>query len=238
MILGVDVNTINVSAGTIAVYADLGCPWAHLAVHRLHETRARLNLNDSVAFDIRAFPLELINAAPTPKLILDAEIPVAGALTPEAGWRMWQAPVHEWPVTVLLATEAVAAAKEQGLAASETLDRALRRALFAESRTISMPHVISEIAQSSAGVDADALQEALLGGRARRSIERDMAAWADGAVRGSPHVFLPDGTDVHNPGITLRWEGAWGIGFPVVDQDDDSIYTDLLRRAAVRRKDN
>ena len=47
-------------------------------------------------------------------------------------------------------------------------------------------------------------------------------------VKGSPHLFLPDGTDVHNPGMELHWEGEHGIGFPVVDADDPEVYTCLL----------
>ena len=66
------VAPITVDAGTIAVYADITCPWAHVCVHRLHETRSRLGLEDRVTIDPRAFPLELINDAPTPKKILDA----------------------------------------------------------------------------------------------------------------------------------------------------------------------
>ena len=35
-------------------------------------------------------------------------------------------------------------------------------------------------------------------------------------VKGSPHVFLPDGSDVHNPGIDFEWHGEHGKGFSVV----------------------
>lgn len=56
---------------------------------------------------------------------------------------------------------------------------------------------------------------------------------ATDGVRGSPHLFLPDGTDLHNPGVELHWEGEKGRGFPVIDSDDPSVHGDLLRRAAV-----
>ena len=53
------------------------------------------------------------------------------------GFLPWQRPGFEWPVTALLAFEAVQAVKlTQGIEASERLDLALRRALFAESRSI------------------------------------------------------------------------------------------------------
>lgn len=51
-------------------------------------------------------------------------------------------------------------------------------------------------------------------------------------VRGSPHVFLRDGTDVFHPGVELHWERGHGEGFPVIDVDDPSAYDEILRRAA------
>jgi len=51
-------------------------------------------------------------------------------------------------------------------------------------------------------------------------------------VKGSPHLFLPDGTDAHNPGIRMRWQGPSGRGFPVVESDTAEVYDDLLHRAA------
>lgn len=223
---------IEVAPKTIAVFADIGCPWAHLAVYRLHATRARLGLEKVVHFDIRAFPLELLNEQSTPKQILDSELPVVGALDPEAGWQMWQRPVSEWPVTTLPALEAVEAAKEQGPAASEDLDRSLRLALFGHSRNISMHHEIIEVAGEVEGLDEDALEEALQEGRARSKIFEDKAVSERDEVEGSPHLFFADGSDIHNPGITKHWEDKPGTGFPVVDDDRPEIYEDLLRRAA------
>src|SRR5688572_24299425 len=102
---------VSVSDSTIVVFADIGCPWAHLCIHRLHSTRASMGLEGQIRFDLRSFPLEIFNQQPTPKKVLDAEISVAGALDPDAGWQMWQAPEHEYPVTTLPALEAVQAAK-------------------------------------------------------------------------------------------------------------------------------
>ncbi|MYV57866.1 DsbA family protein [Streptomyces sp. SID3212] len=223
---------IDVAPGTLVVFADLGCPWAHLAVHRLHVTRSRLGLDDQVRFDIRAFPLELINDMATPKLILDAEIPVVGALEPAAGWQMWQRPAHEYPVSTLPALEAVEAAKEQGLRASELLDRALRVALFAQSRTITLRHEILAVA-GECGLDADRLREALVRGTARAAIEDQLAVSLSDDVTGSPHVFAPGGLNAHNPGVERHWTAPMGVGFPVVDRDDPTeVYESLVLRAA------
>ncbi len=221
------------SPGTIVVWSDLACPWAHVAVARLHRVRAELGLVDDVVFDHRAFPLELLNERATPKRILDAEVPVTGALEPDAGWQMWQRPDWQYPGTVLLALEAVQAAKQQSLRASEALDRALRVAFFGKSLSISLRSVVLEVAEQDPEVDAGVLAKSLDAGDARRVLMDQAEEAAGPVVQGSPHLFLPDGTDVHNPGVEQHWVGEKGRGFPVVDADDPTVYGDLLRRAAV-----
>ena len=223
---------VAVAPGYIAVYSDLICPWAHLAVHRLHERRRALGLEDAVTFDPRAFPLELINEQSTPKKTLDAEIPVVGTLDPTAGWQIWQRDDAEYPVTSLPALEAVHAAKKQGPTVAEQLDRALRRAFFGSSVSVSMRHEILEVAAGVEGLDVDLLGDELDSGAARSALSRDHLAAETDAVQGSPHLFLADGTNAANPGIEMHWEGEHGEGFPVVDSDDPSVYDDLLRRAA------
>ena len=104
---------IHAAPGTIIIYSDLVCSFAHLAVHRLHRTRAELGLEAAVAFDHRAFPLELFNEQVNPRPGVDSEIAVLGGLAPEAGWAMWHAPDWAYPSTVLPALEAVQGAKEQ-----------------------------------------------------------------------------------------------------------------------------
>ncbi|MCA1588776.1 MAG: DsbA family protein, partial [Chloroflexi bacterium] len=180
---------MEVAPGTIAVWSDLQCPWAHVALWRLWDARRRLGLEDRVRFDHRAFPLELFNSEPTPYRSRAAEIPVCAALAPMAGWQAWQAPLSEWPVTTLLPMEAVRAAREQSLAASEQLDRALRVAFFGESRCISLRHVILEVANDCDGLDVAALADALDAGRARRRTLGDWLAAGREGVRGSPHLF-------------------------------------------------
>jgi predicted DsbA family dithiol-disulfide isomerase len=222
---------VGVAPGTVVVWSDIACPWATLAVHRLHTTRIRLGLDGQVRLDHRAFPLELFNERSTPRKVLAAEVPVVGARSPEFGWQVWQAPDSEWPVTTLPALEAVQAAKEQSLDAGEQLDIGLRRALFADSRCISMRHVILDVAAGCPAVDVDVLRKALDDGRCRRTVieHRDQAERQD--VKGSPHLFLPDGSDAHNPGIEMHWEGKHGRGFPVIDADEPSVYEELLRHA-------
>ena len=102
-----DTATIEVAPGTIVVFSDLACPFAHVLLHRLHAARTRLDLDDAVTFDHHAFPIELLNRAPGTRLGSDSEIPVLGALEPDAGWQLWQGPDHHYPSTMLLAFEAV-----------------------------------------------------------------------------------------------------------------------------------
>ena len=215
------------SPGTIQVWSDLSCPWSHAVVWRLHEARRRLGLDGRVAFDHHAFPLELFNNEPTPRQLRDLEWPVAATLAPRAGWQPWLAADHAWPVTMLPPMEAVQAAKLQSLQASEELDRGLRRAFWGESRCISLRHVILEVANETASVDVAALAAALDDGRARRALFDDWSVARGDEVRGSAHLFAPDGANAQNPGIEVGWEGD----VPRIVADDPAAIDDLLRRA-------
>jgi predicted DsbA family dithiol-disulfide isomerase len=129
--------------------------------------------------------------------------------------------------------EAVQAAKEQGLAISEALDRGLRRAFWGESRCISLRHVILEVASQVDDLDLAALAGALDNGRARSAIFDDWAIAKTDAVQGSPHLFVSDGTNGQNPGLQLDWdEGDDGFWRPTVVSDDATAYERLLLRAA------
>ncbi|MFI9294095.1 DsbA family protein [Streptomyces gardneri] len=218
--------------GVVTVYSDIWCSFAHIAVHRLHTTRARLGLTEQVSFDLRAFPLELLNDAPSPRPGTDSEVARMASLEPAAGWQLWQAKDWLYPSTTLPALEAVLAAKEQSLLASEQLDLGLRRAFWAESRCISHRKVILDVAADSGAVDADALAAALDDGRARRTLSEHAAVSRTDRVSCSPHLFLSDGSDHANPGIDVGWEGGYGIGWPVIASDDPKVYEDILLRAA------
>jgi len=101
------IANVHVTPGTIVVYSDIWCSFAHLAIHRLHQTRQRLGLQAAVALDHRAFPLELFNGATSPRPGTDSEVAAVGRLDPDAGWRLWNAPDWAYPATTLPALEAV-----------------------------------------------------------------------------------------------------------------------------------
>lgn len=222
---------------SIVVWQDIACPWATIALTRLRRARDRRGVAGSVVVELRAFPLELINERPTPKSVLDAEIPVAGALEPDFGWRLWQRRPWEWPVTTLPALEAVYAAADQSRQVAEDLDMALRKAFFCDSRTVSLHHEIVGVARGVADLDVDKLRRDLMSGRFRDRLFQDFEIARSETVEGSPHLFLPDGTSEANPGIELHWEGEHGKGFPIVDKDDPGIYETLLARV-IEEEDN
>jgi predicted DsbA family dithiol-disulfide isomerase len=217
---------------TITIWSDITCPWGTVAVHNLRETRALIGLDGQVHLDHRAFPLELFNDRPTPRRTVEGELPVVAPLAPSLGWQLWPGDPYAYPSTVLPALEAVQAAKDQSLAASEALDHGLRRAFFSEGRTIQLRHVVLEVAEACPEVDESALEKALDDGTGRRAVIDQWRSAPDLGVKGSPHVFLPDGSDVHNPGITMGWVGGEKPkGFPQVAAFDPSVYEDLLRRS-------
>jgi predicted DsbA family dithiol-disulfide isomerase len=221
-------TTISVAPGTIMIFSDLTCPFAHVAIHRLFTVRQRLGLESAVRLDHHAFPIELLNESPGTRHGSDSEIPALGPLEPEAGWQLWQGPDYHYPSSVLLAFEAVQAVKAQSLEISERFDRAVRHAFWAESRPIQTHHELLTIAQQVDGVDVAMLDDALRSGSHRRAVFDDLETVRSGTVRMSPHLFLPDGTDVTNPGIDVRWQGEWAKGFPVVERDDARVYDELL----------
>lgn len=222
--------TIDVAPDTVVVYTDVACAWSTVGLARLYAARDRARAQDRLRVDHRLFLLEDVNRFPIPKRYLDAEIPVVGPRGPKLGFKPWQRDPSTWPVTVAPANEAVHAAKAQSYAAAEQLDMALRLAFFRDSRCVSLRHEILDIASACDRVDTDALAEALDTGSARGAMMRDYREHRDD-VQGSPHFFLADGSDVHNPGIGLRWEGEPGAGYPVVEDDDPGAYDALVRRA-------
>lgn len=223
---------IPVEPGTIQIWSDIGCPWAHAAVWRLWDARRRLGLEARVRFDHQVFPLELFNSQATPRNELEPEIPACSSLAPRAGWQPWSAPDWEWPATMLPAMEAVQAAKEQGLAASEALDRGLRHAFWGESRCISLRHVILEVASQTDGLDLGRLAAALDAGTARAALFDQWEIAKTDAVQGSPHFFVSDGTNAQNPGVDADWrEEPAGVWIPTITRDDPAAFDDFPRRA-------
>jgi predicted DsbA family dithiol-disulfide isomerase len=219
---------MNRTPGVVTVYGDLVCPFASLVLHRLRATRQRLGLD--VRFDVRAFPLELVNRRPHALDLHEREKSAVQAAEPTLEWRAWRGTRDACPITTLLALEAVEAAKHPevgGLDASDRLDAALRRAVDLDSRCIALLPVILEVAEEVPDMDRGALAAALLHGSARA----DLMAYAwlaeHGVVKGSPHAFTPDGREWLNAGFEVDHHR----GEVTVTDRDPGVYEEILRAA-------
>jgi predicted DsbA family dithiol-disulfide isomerase len=221
----------DVSPGTVVAFTDVMCGWSTIAFHRFYQARTAAGLDEQVTLDPQLFLLEDVNEMALNTKIIEGEKPVVGALAEELELKPWQRDPSEYPVSSLLANEAVHAAKAQSPRAAEQLDMALRLAFWRDSRCITMRHEILDVASGCASVDVDRLRDDLDSGTARGKMMRTYHRYRE-SVQGSPHFLLPDGSDVHNPGITMRQVGEPGAGCLVVDADDPSVYEDMLKRVA------
>jgi predicted DsbA family dithiol-disulfide isomerase len=220
-----------VAPGQIVVFTDVMCGWATVALHHLYRARSEAGFDDRVTVDHRLFLLEDVNRMALNTRTIEGEKPVVGQLVEELQFKPWQLDPSEFPVTSLLANEAVQAAKQQSAKAAERLDMALRLAFWRDSRCISMRHEILDVATTCSGVDAAALGEALDAGRARAEMMATYHAHRED-IQGSPHFFFADGFDVHNPGVEMHQVGEPGAGFLVLDAHDPSVYRPMIDRAA------
>lgn len=198
----------------VTVWSDLASPNATMALHTLHARAAERRI--PLLIDHRSYPLELLESRPTLKEVVDGEVALIAARHPELGWQQWPGPDHRYPVTTLLAMEAVQAAKSPeagGLRGSDQLDAALRRAFLVEGRCISLFNVVVEAAQECPLLDIDALVEAMAGGVGRERVFTQWGTAARRRVAGSPHLFA--GTiDVVEPGDAVEWPAGPGNGTP------------------------
>jgi predicted DsbA family dithiol-disulfide isomerase len=151
----------------LAMYADPHCPYAYLAAFRLRKFREEYR--DRVVVAHESLALEYVNGQPTPKPILDAETPILLLEEPDIPYQPWAAPVSEWPVTMWPAFEAVACAERQSPDLADDLDWAIRVAFFAESRCVSMRHVLLDLAEG-AGLDMARFIDDFDGGVAERPV--------------------------------------------------------------------
>jgi predicted DsbA family dithiol-disulfide isomerase len=211
----------------LTLRSDVACPWATVVLLRLRAARAELQLAELPIIHI-AHSLELRYRTPLLRSIVDAEIVVCAAATPEFGWSPWFGPLDQYPVSSLLAMEAVQAARSQSEAAAEQLDLALREAFFVHSRCITARHEVLAAASRCDLVDEHVLTDAIDSGSERASV---IAQTAIGKYSGE--VVLPDGSEHCNPGIKKDWIGPpMPKGVPRVTHDDPAVYRAIVARAA------
>lgn len=176
---------------TIEVYSDLHCPWGYLATFRLMELQQEWSGHLRVAW--RCLPLEVANSRGTPKNTLDQEVPYLLQIEPDIPARPWRRAEWEYPVTLLPTFEALKCAEAQGDKAALAFNWAVRRAFFAESRCVSLRHILIDIARES-GLDLAAFIGDLDSGRYKHLVmEESDHGWNALKVKGSPTLVLPNG---------------------------------------------
>ena len=162
----------------IEVYADIGCPFAHVGLKAAIAERTRLGRED-VPLIVRAWPLELINGHPldpatTADHIRDLRDQVAPNLF--VGFNQETFPTSSIPALCL-----AAAAYRVDMATGETVSLALRDALFEQGLDIASPLVLQSIALTH-GIDAWGTIDA-------EYVVSEWRAGKDRGVKGSPHFF-------------------------------------------------
>jgi predicted DsbA family dithiol-disulfide isomerase len=184
---------------SIAMYADLACPYAYVSAYRLRQLREEDRAPVVIAH--KSLALEYVNREPTPKLLLERELPVLAREEPGIPYQPWQRPESEWPVTMWPAFEAVKCAERQSLELADELDWALRVAFFARSRCLSLRHVLLDLAQS-VGLDLPRFAEDFDRGVTKYQVLQEaQEGWERLHVAGSPTFVLPSGKQISNVGL-------------------------------------
>jgi predicted DsbA family dithiol-disulfide isomerase len=183
----------------IAMYADLACPYAYVSAYRLR--RLREEYRRTIVIEHKSLALEYVNREPTPKAVLELELPVLVQEEPGIPYQPWQRPESEWPVTMWPAFEAVKCAERQSLALADDLDWAIRVAFFAQSRCISMRNVLFELAQQ-VGLDMRRFADDFDQGVTKYQVLQEaQEGWERLRVEGSPTFVLPSGKQISSVGL-------------------------------------
>lgn len=207
---------------SIVVFSDVRCPWAHVGVHRLLRAVHHRGLEGEITIDHRAFPLEVISDENHDGTQVDRTVRVLRDLEPGAGWTGWDPDAY--PASSMLALEAVQAAKAVSPAASASLDRALRLAVFDQARAIDRLETVMEIAHETEGLDVDLFEKELRSGRPGTEVKEQTSCAGTEGVPASPTIVLPDGSSAVNPGLEFRLEDE----VPVIESDDPDAYERLV----------
>lgn len=216
-------DAVPTGTNAVIVYSDPRCPWAHVAVHRMLAAVERRGLGSELVIDHRWFPLG-DDAMPTEPEELDRKLDLFRSLEPDLDWHRWSSGGSDFPAGSRLAASWVQAAKQDGPAASQALDRALRSALFADGRDISDPAVVEQVASAVDGLDVDEVRTEVASGRPDAELDRQAELAGSDLVPVSPTVVLSDGTHWANPGITSHAED----GGTVVDADDRAVAEEII----------
>lgn len=190
---------------SIALYADLACPYAYLTAYRVRKLRDEYR--GQIVIEHKSLALEYVNREPTAKGLLEREISLLLREEPDIPSQPWRRPASEWPVTMWPAFEAVKCAERQSLELADELDWAIRVAFFAQSRCISLRHVLLEIARE-VGLEMDRFAADFDRGVSKYQVLQEAQdGWERLRVEGSPTFVLPSGQQIS------------AVGLPEIDVD-------------------
>jgi predicted DsbA family dithiol-disulfide isomerase len=187
----------------VEVYGSMECPYAYLMNFRLRQLMSEYEGKLQIAW--RALSLEDVNNSASNMLGLIWEGGLLKMAEPNLPIKEWAQDESIPPTTFLPAFEALACAQAQGYERSHALSWALRHALYAESRNISMRHEIFAIAEETtkkAPLDVAQFKKDWDSGKFRNVILAESAkGWHEIKVEGSATLVLPDGSQYSNPSI-------------------------------------
>ncbi len=207
----------------ITIWSDIHCPWAYVAILRLH--RMRDHLGADLAFDHRSYSRELADGAEISAETAKREVVALAQLEPTAFSALQS---EAWPTSNLAAFEAQKWGFSQGQDIGEAFDLALRRAVFLHGHNLGARSQLLAVAELE-GLMADQLGAALDDGRFRKPVTADFDEARTHEITGSPEIVMADGTSHHNPGITYRTER----GIPIIVSDHPSVYEELIQFGTV-----
>lgn len=170
----------------VEVFADVGCPFAHVGLRRFVEHRSQLG-RDDVVLRVRPWPLELVNGEPLDAAFIAEEVDeIREQVAPDLFVGFVE---QAFPASTIAAMATAELAYEASDALGEQVSLALRDALFEHGRPIAtssdLEAILAECSLHS-GIDADID----LDGDLRDVVERSWRAGEARGVTGSPHFFV------------------------------------------------
>ena len=194
----------------LEIFADVSCPFTHVALRRLIDRRRSLG-RDEPRLQVRAWPLELVNGSPTERELVAEEVDALRLQVAPELFRGFDP--SAFPDTSLPALRLVAAAYRCDLITGEAVSLELRSALFEQGRNIADEAVLVSVARRHD-----------VGWPDERDLQAPVDDWNAGRARGvvgSPHFFV----------------GGESMFCPTLDiaRDDDGRFHVSIDHAAAER---
>ncbi len=176
----------------VEVFADVGCPFAHMGLSMLVAERARRQ-RDDVALRVRAWPLEIINGV---GFSGEAVATKAEALRSQLDTdRFAGFDGSSYASSFLPAMELTALAYETDAGIGESVALEVRQLTFEAGVDVADPTVLAAVAARHRLVLPEPLGQ--------RRVEADLAEGRSRGVIGSPHFFVA-GSDSFCPALDIR----------------------------------